>query len=369
MTTSDSNNVSTNLEVVTQTGTSPEIVSMLEQTIFGTKGKVRYRQKHIAKGMISQKNLEFIQIKKSNRILGTTGVVSRETATKSKPLKSLYIRYLSVLSSFQNKGTIRKASSSARTGKLRTMIGELITNHFEKPVTESGNRAVFYAFVESENYNSKQLCISLGFYPTRKVYTLLYSRMYPHKSSDISVSKPEDHALIREELGRFYKEHAFYFEDRLFDEGSYYVFRKDGKIIGGVRARPINWEIIEVPGFNGFLMQKILPYLPLTKRLFNPKDMNFLAFDYLWHADKEQDVIPELLEHACADQQIHMGMLWGDTEDLLSNYLIDSGKLGFLHRVQGAVTAEVMMRFINSSEEKSKVVKRSPVFVSAMDMT
>ena len=358
------------LEVITQAGTSPEIVSLLEQTVFGTKGKVRYRQKQISRGMALQKNLEFIQIKKGTRILGTAGVVKRDTLTLTRPIKSLYIRYLSILNAFQNKGTPNSPrKTSRRAGTLKTRVGEHITSHFEQPVFDENEKAVFYAFVESENYNSKELCISLGFHPWRKVSTLLFSRFFPKKSPAISVPAPHETEAIRTALNKYYRSHSFYFEDHLFDSGTCYVLKKDGKIVAGLRARPVNWEIIDVPGFNGFLMQHLLPYLPLTNRLFNPRDMNFISFDYLWHSEGNEELVLELMEHACAEKKIYMGMLWGDTDDKLTNFLKKSGKLGLLHSIQGAVDAEVLMRFINIDDAGELELKNTPVFVSAMDMT
>ena len=357
------------LEVRTQTGTSPEIVSMLEQTIFGTKGKVRYRQKHIARGMATQKNLEFIQIQKRERVLGTTGVVTRDTLFAGEPMKSLYIRYLSILPAFQNKETPNPAGINGKTGSLKTRIGTHITDHFEQPVLEANHRAAFYAFVESENFNSKQLCISLGFHPVRKISTLLFSRFFPKKNPQVSLVEENDSDFIRESLSRFYSSHSFYFEDRLFEEGTYFVLKENGNIVAGLRARPVNWEIIEIPGFNGFLMQKVLPYLPLTRRLFNPKNMNFIAFDYLWHAPGKEDHIPKLLEHACTESGIYMGMFWGDVEDKLTRFLAGLGELGLLHKIQGEVHAEVMMRFINFSEADEEKLKNTPVYISSMDMT
>ena len=358
------------LRVLTRSGTSPEIISLLQQTIFGTKGKVRYRQKHIAEGMKSQNELEFIQILKRDHILGTTGVVTRNTSGLQNGIKSLYVRYLSVNNPFRKKERKRRIESVLRNKRpvshLRKLVGNQITDHFEKPVFEANNKASFYAFVESENFNSKELCISLGFYPTRKISTVLFSRFFPKKSTRISLMSPEKKLVLLNELSSFYQDHSFYFEDRLFESGTYYVLKKNGEIRAGIRCKPVNWEIVEVPGFSGFMMQKILPYLPLTNKLFNPKNLNFLAFDYAWG---NVELILELMEHACSDSGINLGMFWGDTESDITISLKNSGKLGFLYKVNGEVTAEVMQRFINLDDEEQKILVSKPVFVSALDMT
>lgn len=359
-----------NLKVITRSGTSPEILSLLQQTVFGTKGKVRYRQKQIAEGMKSQKNLEFIQILKRDRVLGTTGVVTRETSGLQNGIKSLYVRYLSVNNPFRKKEkkqaqerTIRKERTS---NPLKKLIGDQITDHFEKPVYEANEKASFYAFVESENYNSKELCINLGFYPTRQVSTILFSRFFPKESSRVSQTQSNSQSTVREMLSAFYEEHSFYFEDRLFESGTYLTLKREGEVVAGIRYKTVNWEIVEVPGFSGFMMQKVLPYLPLTRKLFNPRNLNFLAFDYAWG---KTELILELMEHASADSGINLGMFWGDVNSETILALKKSGKLGFLYAMNGEVTAEVMQRFINLDEEEQKELLEKPVFVSALDMT
>lgn len=358
------------LEVVTRSGISPEITSLLKHTVFGTKGKVRYRQKNIVEGMKSQKNLEFIQILKRNRILGTTGVVTRQTSGLGESLKSLYVRYLSVNNPFRKKAGKRDSNATRKkkrtSNRLKRMIGDQITNHFEQPVYQSGEKASFYAFVESENYNSKELCINLGFYPTRQISTVIFSRFSPKKSRRVSIAEHQDQQLIHKELNSFYKNYSYYFEDRLFEVGGYYVLKKEGKISAGIRCKAVNWEIVEVPGFSGFLMQKVLPYLPFTNRLFNPKNLVFLAFDFPWGETK---AVLELMEHCCAESEINVGMFWGDLESTLISELKESSQLGFLYRLNGEVTAEVMQRFINLDKNEQKELLQKPVFVSALDMT
>lgn len=372
MSQNNSYNESNPLKVVTSTGTSPEIITLLQKTIFGTKGKTRYRQKHIANGMISKKNLEFIQIQKSGTTLGTTGVVTRSVKNGIEELTSLYIRYLSITNPFRNSGSPSTKPPSKKTNRkssLKKMIGEKITSHFEQPIIEAKSKAAFYAFVESDNENSKKLCLELGFNPLRKISTVLFSRFSPKTYRSVSKAKLQDRNEISDKLSDIHKDHSFYFEDELFESGSYFCFKKEGKIVGGIRCKPVSWELVEVPGMSGFLMQKVLPYLPFTSRLFNAKELKFLAFDYPFYSEDSESVILNLMEHCSSIYGIHIGMFWGDIDNRLISWLKSSKQLGFLYSLKGDVTAEVMYRFVNFTElQKSELVAK-PVFVSALDMT
>jgi hypothetical protein len=358
------------IEIVVEQGDSPPIISLLENTVFGTHGKTRYRQKEIAKGIASQKQIEFIQIKKGERVLGTTGVIKRDCGTGDHTLKSLYIRYLSMWNPFRN-GTKRKPNQrlGKTTSTLRKRLAEKIIEHFEQPVQEREEQAAFYAFVESDNLNSKELCISLGFDPYRTVSTLLFSRFFPKKHDSVEKSGADLHQEIKERLTSFYENHSFYFEDRIFSKGRCFVFKKDNQIVAGLRAIPVNWEIVEVPGIKGVLMQKVLPHLPLTSRIFEPENLRFLTFDYFWSEPGYETTLPILMEHAQADFGIHTGMFWCDNGSDSYRFFTKSGKLGFLHKVNGPVQAKVMMRFINMNENSRRQLLSKPVFVSAMDMS
>lgn len=372
MSQNNSINESNSLKVVTTPGTSPQIVALLQKTIFGTKGKTRYRQKHIANGMASKKNLEFIQIQKSGTILGTTGVVTRMVKSGIEELTSFYIRYLSITNPFRNSkpsSTNSPSKKRRRNSSLKKMIGEKITSHFEVPVLESESKAAFYAFVESDNENSKNLCVELGFNPLRKISTVLFSRFFPRTNSSISKAKLRDSSEISDKLSDLYKDHSFYFEDELFESGSYFCFKKDGKVVAGIRCKPVSWELVEVPGASGFLMQNVLPYLPFTNRLFDPKELKFLAFDYALYSENNESLVLDLMGHCSSIYGIHIGMYWGDIENNLVSWLKSSQKLGFLHNLKGDVTAEVMYRFVNFTEHQRSELLARPVFVSALDMT
>ncbi|MEQ9308695.1 MAG: hypothetical protein RLN90_04520 [Balneolaceae bacterium] len=360
------------LQVVTKSGSSPEIRDLLKNTIFGTKGKIRYQQKNIEERINSQKNIEFIQIKKRDRVLGTTGVVTRSTSGSNEEIKSLYIRYLSVYNPFRkNEKRLTKANptNTKSVSPLRKLINDEIVNHFEKPIIASNEKAAFYAFVESENFNSKELCKSLGFRSTRKISTLLFSRFHPQKNSAISIIQDSEKEEVRHHLALFYKNHSFYFEDQFFDLGTYLILKENERIIAGLRCKPVNWEIVEVSGLSGFFMQHVLPYLPFTRKLFNPRNLHFIAFDYLWNSEKDSSNILKLMENACAVFDINVGMLWGDSKSDLINQLKKSKKLGLLHQLKGEVNADLMLRFINMNIHDQNELLEKPIFVSALDMT
>src|SRR5690554_5709885 len=320
-------------KVDTVQGSSAEITQLLENTTLGTPGKLRYKPTNIQHNLKLIKGLEFIQIKKGHRVLGTAGVVSRETNTSD----SLYVRYLSVFSPQRAFKAKQTSSNTSKNNRLKHLIGSQLTNHFEEPFNQQNKSGCFYAYVESENFKSKNLCELFGFNAQRTIQTLLFSRFFPKKKKSIHLLDKRKYSHFKHQLEQFYDNHSFLFTEELDQFGTLYTLNHNGRAVAGLRATSVTWDIVEIPGINGFLMQYVLPYLPLFRRLFSPKNLNFVAFDCAWFEDSWEHAIPELMEHACADKNTHMGMFWGDAESKITQNLLNSKKLGFLNKITPVV--------------------------------
>lgn len=71
--------------------------------VFGTEGKLRYRQQEIAARLKSQPHIQFIEILKGTRVLGTVGMSNRSVFHGDTTMRTLYVRYLSIAHAFQSK--------------------------------------------------------------------------------------------------------------------------------------------------------------------------------------------------------------------------------------------------------------------------
>lgn len=346
---------------------SEELLRLLNSTVLGTPGKLRYKQTTVEQTLRSLRNLEFIQIKKRKRVLGTAGFIHRETRSNNRLLKTLYVRYLSVYNPFRNVKQKKKSKSrESKKNHLRDSISSIFNQELNASFDSNNQSGLYYAFVEKENIQSKRLCESFGFKATRKVCTYLFSRFFPKKSPDIRILGENELGEFRTKLEDFYANYSLMFNDLEPSRGKLYGIYKDGNMITGLRAFPVKWRLIDVPGFSGFLMQKVLPKIPVFNRIFSREYFQFLVFDHVWHSNGNQDSVQKLMEHACADFSINVGLCWQDDKSSLSHYLSKRAKLGFLNTVNEVVEADLMVRWIN---DENKEVLEYPIFISAVDMT
>ncbi|XWN37726.1 MAG: hypothetical protein ROO71_02135 [Balneola sp.] len=363
------NKIDSNLTVTTHKGVSESILSLLKKTILGTPGKLRY--KHTETENIAERisGLNFIQIKKRTRVLGTAGFIERDITIGSSTIKSLYVRYLSVYNPFKRpKKTTSKTGFKNKTNSLKDDIERVFIQELEKPFSDSEKKGIYYAYVESDNLLSKKLCHSFGFKEIRVIHTFLFSRFFPKKQKSASKIDTKKYGQYRGSLRHFHKDHNFVFTDSLEDLGTCFILEEKGEDVAGIRAIPVQWEIVDMPGLKGFLMLKVLPKIPFLNRIFKPDKLRFLAFDSLWHRKGDADKVQKLMEHACSELGFYMGMIWADQESTTSDVLLSKNRLGLLHKINGVVSADLMVRDINMNQQDFSKLKNSPAFVSSIDM-
>lgn len=350
---------------------SKELLSLLDTTVLGTPGKLRYKHVDVATTLKSLKNLEFIQIKKRQRVLGTAGFILRKTVQKTQTLNTYYVRYLSVFNPLKGRKVSNNipTSTANKPSALREAILSIFRDELESPFKENNSKGLYYAFVESDNILSRNLCESFGFTASRKISTFIFSRFSPSTSAGIRALTKDDYVNFRQGCENYYKNHSLYFEDDFTEKNTLFGYFENGELIAGLRAFPVEWKLVEVPGFSGTLMQKVLPKLPYFKSLFNPDKLSFLAFDHIWAAPNKSEIISKLMEHSCSLLQVNMGMVWVDNACPLANYLNKKARLGFLHFIKGSVGADLMIRHINMEKNEQDTLMNNPIFISAVDMT
>ena len=366
---SQNRKIDSDLTVTTKKGHSKSILDLLNKTVLGTPGKLRYR--HVQTILNDEKisDITFIQINKRERVLGTAGFIERNITFNSTPLKALYVRYLSVYNPFKKQNRTRSnISKQKKPNVLRSNIENIFRKELQKPFLKADKKGLYYAYVEADNSLSKELCESFGFKETRVINTFLFSRFFPKNHNQVVALEKDNHESFSGSLRHFYNDHNFVFSDSLEDFGTCYVFKQNGEEIAGIRAIPVHWEIVEMPGWKGFMMLKVLPKIPFFKRLFKPDRLKFLAFDSLWYKPGHANKTQNLMEHACSDLGYFMGMIWQDEKSSVAKSLVTKNKLGLLHNINGAVKANLMVRDIDISPEDFSDLKNKPAFVSAVDM-
>jgi len=343
----------------------PEAVDLLVNTVWGTEGGVRYRHSHTLGRIGKQLNPQYLTLHKSDRLLGVLGFMQRKVQQPAGEVEAFYIRYLSMMSTFQRQSSEGAGSRRRSDGLIKRMVGRMLGKPSDLNV-EAGmgpEAALFYAYVELDNERSLEMTQAMGFEPIGQFSTILFSRFKPKRSAMVQLLRPEDEATVRAHLRHFYRDHALFYDANAFREGPYYVCWDGGKIVAGFKANLCEWKVEEMAGWSGLM---IMPKLPYLRDVFNPNGFRFFATEAMWHLPGYEMRLFDLLETALVDTERNTAMIWLDRRSPL-DAVIRQGSLGLFHKLQADAPADIIARFINVPDHIKADIRNKPLYISSFD--
>ncbi len=363
-----------NLEVDVTSKPSREILEHLKDYTLGTPGRLRFRQTRIEEKIRNIGTSYFLVLKRFQRIIGTIGFCLRNTKYKSAHYKSWYIRYFSIRAPLRSK--IHKAKGKTRDIRtadniIKTAVEEsfINPNYFFTGKDDEAIKSFIYAYIERDNIRSANFGEMVGFEKARKFKTVFFTRLKPKYKHPVYRLIKEEQNLVSQHLREFYKDHTMFCEQNLFIDNNYYVYKIDDEIVAGLQANPESLEIKEIPGLYGIFAKKVVPKIPLFKKIMNFDDFRFSALEAIYYKKGCEKYLFYLIESVLVLQNNHFGLTWQDTGSPVYSILKKSGSLGIMSKFIRSVEADITVRFVNWSEEEKRIIKENPAYISAYDMT
>jgi hypothetical protein len=352
---------------------SHDVKDLLSTTIYGMDGKMQYRHKNAEVKIDQLKDPHFVTLRQRKKLLGMVGLMYRRTFLNDTTISSFYVRYLSIIHKLKNNKSANKNKlkddNKIYKSTIKSTISELMFEHASASLIQKDEPIVFYAFVDRDNLNSQNLCKKFGYKKIRQLSTLIFSRIFLKKSPHVYKLEESEKDFIMNKLTHEYQQYNLFFTDHVFLHGNYYVYKKDGIIVAGLKATKVEWDIVNIPDISGLIIKNIFPYLPLFSKLFNPKKFIFISFEAVWAEAGYENQLIELMESVCAMNNIHIGIQWLDHNSELNKRIRGTKKLGIINRLHKDVPADILAKFINMSDDSIKEFYDMPVYVSAFDLT
>jgi len=340
----------TNIKFETLKQPNTEIYGLLANTIYGTKG-LRYRHCDSEKRIDNLFNPDFHVAYADDKLAGCIVFCRRVDLNRNQEI--FYIRFFSVQPELRGNGIGKK---------LVEYAGDYYSKTQKLP-------AVFYAYIENENIRSMKVSKNMESMKNSQFKTVLFSRFNPKKSNRVEKIDSVDYPIIEKQLKAHYAIHSLFHLNTFSINNPYYVIRKNGEILAGIQSNNVKWEIVNIPGFNGFLMQKIIPRLPYLRKLFNPKSFEFISLENIIIKKGHEADFFELLEGVMHDQNGNMAMTWLDTSDPMISAFTNKKELGFISRIQEPTPANIMLNFHDMDETGIAHFTNNPAYISAIDLT
>jgi hypothetical protein len=350
-----------------------EIRNHLREMVLGTPGKLQYRFHKVDDKLDYLTNCRFLILKKYGRVIGSVCMIRRTGLESESDYSFWYIRYMFIRAPLKPK-TYHRKKKKRENPIPSNLIWNSVMKYLEQPeimMDESMklNRTLLYSYVQKENLRAVNFNNEVGLLPLKKIQTYFFSRIRPVKHESVRQIREEEKSMVREILRHFYKDYILFFEQNLFYKDQYYVCIKNGDIVAGVQANQETWAFLNKPGFSGFILIKVLPWIPLISRYWNPRDFRFNAVEGIFYKEGHEDALITLLESVCAIHRNHIIFYWADPESRISRIISKPEVKGFISRFLPSEEINLCTKFINWQQEEIEDFKRKPLYISCFDST
>lgn len=320
-----------------------QIIELLDQTVLGTNGAM-YRHTDTRQRIKEMDNPIYLTAERNNKVLGNITFCQRNT--------DWYIRYFAFKESLRSSN---KRKSKPAKGLLKEGI-----NHFFEEKLQTNEVNSFYAYIDPGNDRSLIMSNDFGFKRERVIATQTYSRRNPKTKTNVIEIDPKDDRFRPIVSDRF-KNHSFFHPVRNESMRSFVLLDNDGKILAGLNVNVAHWEIIRLPGRFGNLQVKLIPYIPVLRRIIVPKNHRFAAVDNVFNLSEDAELLNDLFEGTLNNLDLNSIFWWVDIVD--PTYLKFKNKLkwGPLHRFVGVNEVYLMSRRLDFIQQQQ------PAYVLGLD--
>lgn len=345
------------------------VIDLLKSTVIGTEGSLYQLLDTENKiHQLDQPNFYFIE--RNNKAIANITICQRSITCKGIINEGLYLRYFAFDPIFQGGTAKRKERNSILDKELNKIFDSGNLNE----TTNEIKSTIFWAYIDPQNLKSFNMNERFNFETIGAFKTIAFSRFFPKKISGVERIKKtarledrENQAEVLRLINDFYKEYAFVFDAQLFRNDNFFVYKVNGEIVAGVQANPSNFKLVSLPGLFGKLMLKVVPFVPLLRRIINPKRHKFLATEALFWKPGHEDKLSDFLSGVLAETQHHSLLIW---EDVNANKISKLNlKWGALQKLKANNEINIVAKFIHLDNEKIEAIKSAPKYLSGFDMT
>lgn len=292
----------------------------------------------------------------------------RSAVVNGMEIESLYVRYFSIQAPFRSKSyqrtDIKRRSHSLLTQLIKQLMADpqlLLIENPSKPM-------LIYAYVEDKNERSHHLVSQMELKRARTLKTLAFSRFFPKRKLHVAILDAEKIKLFEPVWQAYYAHYTLVpaFND---ESGPYFAWETDGEIALGAHVSKNAWVIHEIPGIKGWLIQHILPRIPVLRRIFQKGRMDFIALESLYLHPSHYHKFPDFAETLCAHYGVTKAFIWADAGSALAGQIKSAGQSGWLGRLAGNSPSGVMIRTYGTADSQWEYLLQHPCYISASDIT
>ena len=312
--------------------------------------------------------------KKSGKMMGSVGFRVKPAEVEDTSFDSWLIRYFSIKAPMRTVSKKRVEKADVKVDiKRTTVLGRFVQPIAANPSLLRGAEeetqppAIIYGIVEQKNLPSMNFSAQMGLETVGEMTSFSFSRMRPSRSARLEQLNSGEYETMLSLIQDFYRDYTLFISDPLFRNDDYYVIKEAGRVVAGAQIYHVKWKIVDFGSGMSNRLVRLLTMIPWVRKRFNPDELRLLAFDGIYCERGYEPALYELMEAMLERTNTYVSMLMMDSSSDLYSIFRVNRKLGVLHKVLGAVTADIRMRFINMPEKTRRYFLEHPTYISTYD--
>jgi len=318
-------------------------VRLLKSVTLGSNG-ARYRHLGIEHRIHQLYRPLFVSIVRRDRVLAN--------ATFCRRASNWYVRYFAFDQLLQARSM--PVSNIRQTNGLKWKLNAFFDNALLDPTGPQS----FYAYIDPRNERSLNMSANFGFTSAAKIATQTFSRLRPKNHS---VEVIDDLTKIKKWISNRFGDRPFFHDYQTLNNTPFYVLRENGEIVAFAKVHRASWQIERLPGKNGALLTRLVPFIPIVNRIIQPAHHCFGVVDAVWSKNNDKRYLSHLFEGILAREKVHVLHWWVDHKDSLYRSARKTLNWGLLHKINGVHNVDLVVK------TKEQLIVDKPVFVSGFD--
>lgn len=340
---------SRDLRVLHDTETPPDLLSLLDATVWGHRGII-LRSLDMAEMLNGLARPSFLRLVKGGSTIAVAVRNRKKVEMAGNRFDAVHLALFSVHPDFMRQGY----------GKV---LAQVSRGYYLAALDAPG---ILYGYIESGNEASLQLNLGVGYRDLGEIRSRLFSRARPRPSARVETLRQEDRPQMLAHLRAAYSSHSLCSFDLSLDPDHYFVVRWNGEIAAGAQVHTVRWELLQLPGWQGWLATKLLPHIPLIGHDFKPADLRFARVANLFAREGAEPMIPKILETVLAEQRMPFAAVLADPRGETERRILGKTDFGLLDRgIRGAF--HVIAEFKGLSDREIEALSRAPISISPRD--
>jgi hypothetical protein len=324
---------------------SAQTLALLKDTTLGSNG-AKYRHRGVEKRIGKLYHPLFLNLSIRKRVLSNVTFCRRE--------KDWYIRYFAFNSIFH--AAPEKKKNRTSSSKLKNELASF----FENALAAKDGPDTFYAYIDPRNERSLRMSEFFGLKPVAEIATQTFSRIKPKKTSVECLMNTEE---IETLVATRFSDYAFFHPYQTYrtEDSNFWVLKEKGEVIAFAKAYSAEWQIERLPGKNGALLTRVIPYIPVLRQLIRPDSHTFAVIDSVWVKNNDAELFQTLVEGILCAENKSVLHWWVDKKEPLWNDIKDKTNWGLLHKINGVHDVVLVVR------SNKPVSLEQPAYVSGFD--